>query len=180
MRHTIKIILLFVFVVLYFDSFTNGDGITGFAKGMDKASTEETYTQAYEQSLPPSLQVYHSIKKYCKVYNVPEKYAFKVAYMESGWSGPFQKDYNPYNKISSANALGAMQVLPSTARDVWHDNTITEERLLNDVDFNVHTAIKYMRQLYEGQQDWTSVFAFYNTGYTYVNGYALAVVNQEE
>jgi soluble lytic murein transglycosylase-like protein len=150
-----------------------------FAKGMDKQGLMEemTYVDIYSKDVQPSLQVYHSIKKYCSIYNVPEVYAFKVAYIESGWRDPFQATYNPYNKVSTANALGVMQVLRSTARDVWQDDSITSEQLLNDIDYNVHTAIKYMSQLYEDQHDWARVYAIYNTGYVRLNDYALSVVN---
>ena len=168
--------MLLSLTFLYSDTMMNSAN-TSSIMAKENPFLVEQYVQQYIDNTAPSVQVYYSIKKYCKVYNVPEEYAFKVAYIESGWKGPLQWKYNPYDKISSANAYGAMQVLQSTAQDVWKDKSITKEQLLNDVDFNVHTSIKYMRQLHDSHGSWGKVFSVYNTGYTTLNDYAMSVVN---
>lgn len=169
-----KMLFLLILSVFYIESM----GDTMWAGNMDKKSMEKIYSEVYISNTIHSVQVYIAIKKYCKIYNVPEIYAFRVARIESGWKGPIHLNYCASDKISSANAYGAMQVLLSTGQDVWKDKSITKERLLTDVDFNVHTGIKYMRQLYDGQchSNWPKVFAYYNTGYVELNDYALNVI----
>jgi len=170
-----KTLSLLILSIFYIESM----GDTMWAGNMGRESTESTYSEVYISYTTPSVQVYMAIKKYCKIYNVPEIYAFRVARIESGWKESVHFNYKASDKISSANAYGAMQVLLSTAKDVWKDKSITEEQLLNDIDFNVHTGIKYMRQLHDGpcHDSWPKVFAYYNTGYTALNEYALNVVN---
>jgi soluble lytic murein transglycosylase-like protein len=135
-------------------------------------------TEKYTQTLNPSSQIYFSINKYCDIYNVPKKIAFNVATLETGWKGPKKSNkYNPH-QISTAEAYGPMQVLHSTALDVWKDDsivvkTITKNRLLNDIDFNVHTSIRYLRYLHDRYGDWTIVLGYYNTGYPKINEYAM-------
>ena len=177
MRHLLKMLIISIMLVFCCDSLMESENYACAKSSREAIAQETLHTEKCIKNTLPSLQVYFSIKRYCKDYDVPEKYAFKVANIESGWKQPIQVNYNPYNKISSTNALGAMQVLPSTARSVWQDKSITEEKLLNDVDFNVHTSIKYMQQLYDEHHDWAKVFAVYNTGYTHLNDYALVVVN---
>lgn len=174
MKKIYKTLLIIAISMLYIEPL--GDNM--WAKSIDKKSIESAYSEVYIYNNAPNIQLYISIKKYCKVYNVPEIYAFKIAHIESGWNGPLHYNYTANDKISSANAYGAMQILLSTAKDVWKDTSITNKQLLNDIDFNVHTSIKYMRQLYDNQchNKWIQVFAYYNTGHTGINQYALDVL----
>ena len=174
MKKIYNILIVFCLMIFYIESL----GVNVWAETKDRKSLESAYSEMYTSNTIPSMQVYVAIKKYCAVYNVPVVYAFRVARFESGWKGPSHLGYTANDKISVTNALGVMQVLPSTAKHVWKNKSITDEQLLNDIDFNVHTGIKYMRQLYniECHNDWPQVFAYYNTGYTSLNDYALNVV----
>ena len=81
---------------------------------------------------PPCLQMYFSIEKFADKYNVPKKYAYGVAYAETRYEGPFDWNYKHTQK-SFAGAIGPMQIMPSTARMMWPDSTITNKRLMCDI-----------------------------------------------
>jgi soluble lytic murein transglycosylase-like protein len=69
--------------------------------------------------------MYESIEKYSEIYDVPKYIAYNVAYMETKYRGPFHFNYNP-EQVSSAGALGPMQIMPGTANSkVFTDTTIT-------------------------------------------------------
>lgn len=124
----------------------------------------------------PSVQLYFAIKKYAEEYNIPEEYAFTVAYLETGYRGPLHLDYN-HEQTSYAGAHGPMQVMLKTARWVNKDN-VSKETLISDIDYNVRTSMKLIRQLKNKYKDWSIVFGYYNTGHPIVNGYAIKVVNK--
>ena len=63
---------------------------------------------------PTCIQMYYYIEKYSKQYNIPRKYAYGIAYRETGYRGPFHWRYN-HKLTSSAGALGPIQIMPSTA-----------------------------------------------------------------
>lgn len=115
----------------------------------------------------PSLRMYYAIKEYAHKYDIPEKYAFGLAYKETSYSGPFHYSYNP-KQISYANAYGPMQILLPTAKYVWkdtiHEKEITPQKLLDNIEFNVETSMKYIRYLYDRFNDWHKVFVYYNCG----------------
>lgn len=127
-------------------------------------------------SSPPCLQVYNSIQKYAKKYNVPLKYAYGIAYKETHYCGPFHWEYNQ-RLGSSAGALGAMQIMPSTAQMMWKGSEVkvTDKKILTDIDFNVETSMKLCRHLYDKYGDWKTVFGCYNTGRPMINDYAIDV-----
>lgn len=68
-----------------------------------------------------------------------------------------------------------MQVLLSTAKWVWNDNSISKDKMLNNIEFNIETSMKYLNMLYKQYGDWRIVFGYYNTGYPIINSYALNV-----
>jgi len=80
-----------------------------------------------DQNSPVSLQMYDHIKEYADSFDIPLKYAFGVANTETGYNGPFHWKYNPA-QISSAGAVGPMQVMVSTARWINKDK-VSKERL---------------------------------------------------
>lgn len=129
-------------------------------------------------SAPPCLQMYDAIIKYSKQYNIPKRYAFGIAWCETRYGGPFDWNYD-HRKISSAGAIGPMQIMPSTGRSHWKDSTFTMEELKNNIDFNVHTSMKVLRKLHDKFGDWKIVFGCYNTGKPMVNDYALRVYNHQ-
>lgn len=126
---------------------------------------------------PPCLQMYNCIEKYATKYKIPKNYAYGIAYKETRYLGPFHWEYNQ-KQGSNAGALGAMQIMPSTASMMWKDTDtkVTNQRILNDIEFNVETSMKLCRKLYDKYHDWEIVFGCYNTGQVLVNQYARDVV----
>jgi hypothetical protein len=137
---------------------------------MEKIAGHVIQFDDFKYSVSPCVEVFDLIQKYSKVYDVPIRFVLRCAKVESGYRGPDQSDYNPY-LISSADALGAMQVLLSTARYIWNDNTITKDKLLYDNDFNIKTAVMYMRYLYDRYNSWESVFSYYGQGFVGKSNY---------
>lgn len=125
-----------------------------------------------------SLQMYDAIIKYSEMYNIPKRYAFGIAYAETRYEGPFHWKYNP-KQTSCVGALGPMQIMPSTGRSMWKDRNVTNEELMNDIDFNVHTSMKLLRKLHDRYGNWKLVFGCYNTGRPMINGYAEKVYNHK-
>lgn len=123
---------------------------------------------------PACLRMYYCIEKYSEKYNIPKQYAYGIAYMETKYRSPFQWGYN-HKQVSSAGALGPMQIMLSTARGIWHNNSITKQKLLTDVEFNVETSMKYLSMLHKQHKNWKTVFGCYNTGQPIVNNYAVNV-----
>jgi soluble lytic murein transglycosylase-like protein len=130
-----------------------------------------------DQGSPPCLQMYNCIKKYADTFDVPLRYAFGVAKVETGYQGPFHWNYN-HAQGSSAGALGPMQIMLPTARSNNHDN-VSRERLRNDIEYNVRTSMKVLRKLYNKYGNWKVVFGCYNTGRPCINGYAERVYNHK-
>jgi soluble lytic murein transglycosylase-like protein len=126
---------------------------------------------------PPCLQMYHCIEYYADSFNIPKRYAYGVAKVETGYKGPFHWRYNPA-QTSCANALGPMQILLSTARGLNKDH-VSREQLKTDIKYNVRTSMKMLRRLYKKYKNWGIVFGYYNTGYPQINGYAIKVLNHK-
>jgi len=126
---------------------------------------------------PPCLQMYHYIEYYADSFNIPKRYAYGVAYMETRYNGPFHWRYNPA-QTSNANALGPMQILLSTARGLNKDR-VSREQLKTDIKYNVRTSMKMLHRLYKKYRNWGIVFGYYNTGYPQINGYAIKVLNHK-
>lgn len=123
---------------------------------------------------PPSIQMYEYLMKYSKKYDVPFGIAYGIANAETGYTGAFDWDYNP-KLTSSAGACGAMQILPSTASYIL-GRKVTSSELLNDLEFNVETSMKYMARLYKKSGRWDIALGYYNSGQSQVNGYAQRIM----
>jgi soluble lytic murein transglycosylase-like protein len=119
---------------------------------------------------PPCIQMYNFIEKYSRMYNIPRKYAYGIAYKETTYLGPDHTNYNPY-RVSSAGAVGPMQVMPATAEMV-NGKRPTHEKLKNDIEYNVRTSMKLLRQLKDRHKNWKLAFGAYNTGRPVINEYA--------
>ena len=129
-------------------------------------------------SAPACLQMYDAIVKYSDRYAIPIRYAFGIAYMETRYEGPFQWKYR-HTQTSCAGAIGPMQIMPSTARLMWKHKDFSTQQLMNDIEFNVETSMKLLRNLHDKYGDWKTVFGCYNTGRPLVNGYAINVYNHK-
>jgi soluble lytic murein transglycosylase-like protein len=130
-----------------------------------------------DQGSPPSLQMYRYIKSYADTFNIPVRFAFGIANAETGYKGPFHWKYNPA-QISSAGAVGPMQVMVSTARHINKDG-VSKEKLRTNIKYNIYTSMKLLRKLYNMYGNWKTVFGAYNTGRPCVNGYAHKVYNHK-
>lgn len=121
-----------------------------------------------------SLKMICAIEKYAHLYNIPFKYAYGIAYAETRFCGPLHWNYK-HDLVSSAGAVGPMQVMYTTAQTMWPDSNFSLETLRTDIDFNVSTSMKLLRYLYNMYGDWKLVFGAYNTGQPCVNDYAVLV-----
>ena len=118
---------------------------------------------------PVSLKMYYLIEKYSKQYNIPKYVAYNVAYLETGYRGPFHWNYNPHQE-SFAGAVGPMQIMPSTG-DYLTKGKSTKQSLKMDLELNVSLSMKLLRQLFDKYKNWAVVCGCYNTGYPIVNDY---------
>lgn len=124
---------------------------------------------------PPALQVYHAINKYAPKDSIPYKIAFGVAKLETGYYGPLDLSYN-YAQTSVTGAEGGMQFIPSTARWVADDPSLTREQIRYDIDLNVKLSMRYLRILKDRYNKWPIVLGYYNTGYPKINSYARKIM----
>ena len=125
----------------------------------------------------PSIQMYFFIKKYADKYDIPEAYAFSLAYQETRYQGPLDLKYNHKQK-SYAGALGPMQIMPATAKMI-HGKSISARKLSSDIRLNVEISMKLLRKLHDRHKDWGLVFGAYNTGRPCINQYAKNILNKQ-
>ena len=151
--------------------------LTGPTQFIVSDTTEIRNPERIQVNTPPCLQMYKHIKAYADTFDIPLRYAFGIARIETGYLGPMHWRYNP-EQISSAGALGPMQVMLSTARGINKDN-VTRHQLRTDIEYNVRTSMKLLRRLYNLRGNWKLVFGEYNTGRPCVNGYAIKVSNHK-
>lgn len=100
---------------------------------------------------------YHSfVRKYAEKYSVPEELVFAVIKVES--------NFDP-NVVSSAGAMGLMQMLPSTYE--WLTTKLADEYSQDDL-FDPETNIKYgtyyLQYLYSRFGSWEKAIIAYNWG----------------
>ena len=126
---------------------------------------------------PPCIQMYYYIEQYSKQYNIPRKYAYGIAYKETGYRGPFHWKYN-HKQVSFAGAMGPMQIMPSTAKSI-NGYYVSNEKLTSDIKFNVETSMKLLQKLKNKYGSWEVAFGVYNTGRPMVNQYAMDVYRFE-
>lgn len=129
------------------------------------------------QTDPPCLQMYYYIEKYADSFNIPRRYAYGIAKVETGYLGPFHWRYNP-KQTSCVGAVGPMQVMLATARWINRDG-VSRDKLRSDIAYNVFTSMKLLRKLYNKRGSWKVVFGEYNTGRPCINGYAHRVYNHQ-
>lgn len=155
-------------------------------KFFGRTSTEESQLEKtviissneINESSPSCLKMYYSIMKWSSIYQIPKSYAFGIANKETGYKGPFHWKYN-HTQTSCVGAIGPMQIMPSTADLMWKHTKVSRLKLMNDVDFNVHTSMKLLRVLHDKYKDWKTVFGCYNTGRPMINKYAIDVFNHK-
>jgi len=164
-----KYIIILLIFILYFKNDLSFNNL--------KDKKKSTITSINTTDIaPPSLRVYYAIKKYSKLYNIPEKIAFGIARNETSFKNPMNFNYN-HIQISSANARGTMQVQYKTAKYVEPNKEFTKEDLLKNIDLNVNISLKYLRQLYNRYKNWNIALGYYNTGHPIINNYATSITN---
>lgn len=100
------------------------------------------------------------VEKYSKLYNVDENLVYAVIKAES--------NFNPYAK-SNKNAIGLMQLIESTAKDITRriDIEVSNEELhskLQEIDFNINLGTKYLSILIEKYKNMEIAITAYNAG----------------
>lgn len=123
----------------------------------------------------PCETMHRCLTYYSHHYNIPENILFGVAFYETGYSGIDHTTYSPL-KLSSAGALGPMQIMLKTARDINNDN-VSVYKLQSDIDYNISTSAKLLNYLHDLYGSWDVALGYYNTGYPIVNEYALKICN---
>ena len=97
------------------------------------------------------------VTKYAELYEVPEALVYAVIRTESR----FQAD-----AVSPAGAVGLMQLMPATFRDI-SDNILDEfldDGMIRDPETNIRYGVCYLRWLYRTLGNWTNSIAAYNAG----------------
>ena len=122
----------------------------------------------------PCIHLARAIDQYSDEFDIPKRYAYGIAYEETGYKGIRHKEYK-HQQISSVGAKGPMQVMPLTAK--WMNGKLPNDSMLFDIDYNVRTSMKLLRHLKNTYGSWEVAFGAYNTGKPLVNQYALNVQN---
>lgn len=179
MRQIFNILGIILLLIFASDTITptNASSMSLHGDEYFTALREQQFAESYIKVADDASRVYFYIDKYCDKYGVPKRIAYSVAKLETNYKGPNDKKYNPY-QVSPTYAYGVMQVVYSTAIHVWNDDAtiranISREKLLYDIDFNVHTGVKYLSILYNEYGSWPVTLGFYNTGYAKINEYAI-------
>jgi hypothetical protein len=159
---TLSLILIVSFCI-DFIMFKKNTRLSEWDKNLKKASLSP--------NSPPSLQTYYLIEKYCDSFKVPRYIVYNVAFKETRYRGPFDWDYNPYQS-SGSGAVGAMQITLSTANNI-NSKDVKRKTLKNNLELNISTSVKLLKQLHKTYGDWASACGCYNTGKPIKNSYAI-------
>lgn len=103
------------------------------------------------------------VEKYAEVYKVPRDICYAVIRTESG--------FDP-TAVSSAGAIGLMQMMPATFADLTArtgDNY--ETGMLYDPETSIRYGVCYLSMLYDRYGVWDTAFAAYNCGMGRVDGW---------
>ncbi len=95
------------------------------------------------------------VESYCEKYNVPSDIVYAVIRTESGFDE---------NAVSSAGAVGLMQITPDTYD--WLLYIRKEEKVseLYSAETNIDFGTYFLSYLYKKFGNWETVFAAYNAG----------------
>lgn len=103
------------------------------------------------------------VEKYAEVYKVPRDICYAVIRTESGFDS---------TAVSSAGAIGLMQMMPATFADLTArtgDNY--EVGMLYDPETSIRYGVYYLSMLYDRYGVWDTAFAAYNCGMGRVDGW---------
>lgn len=124
----------------------------------------------YQSEGPTSIYLYNLIDSYSEEYKIPKYILFNVAYLETGYKGPFHTNYNPSQK-SYAGAVGPMQIITKYSHK-HAGRHVKENELRNNLELNVQISCKMLSTLYNTYGRWDLALGYYNTGHPQVNDYA--------
>jgi soluble lytic murein transglycosylase len=112
-------------------------------------------TEIEKQSHP--LTYGEFVDKYSEKYSVPPYIIYSVIKAESGFDSAAK---------SSAGAVGLMQIMPETYKDIAARmiGETANEGLLYDPETNIKYGTYYLRYLYDKFESWDLAFAAYNAG----------------
>ena len=108
-------------------------------------SEHEIYQMGKEDSSPTSLHMYYLLINASKKYDIPKHILFNVAYLETGYKGPFHWQYNPY-QTSFAGAQGPMQIITRWSHS-YAGRTLTPKELRTDLKLNIDVSCKMLVKL---------------------------------
>lgn len=94
---------------------------------------------------------------------VPENVLYAVIYTESSFVS---------DAVSSAGAVGLMQMLPETAE--WlcsREGVEFDKEMLTDPEFNIKYGAKYLKILYDRYENWDAAHAAYHAGFSRVDSW---------
>ncbi len=94
---------------------------------------------------------------------IAEHILYAVIYTESSFDS---------DAVSSAGAVGLMQLLPDTAK--WlceREGAEFSEDMLTDPEFNVKYGTKYLMILYDRYKNWDAAHAAYHAGFSRVDSW---------
>ena len=118
----------------------------------------------------PAERMYEAIILHADSFDVPLHIAFNVATIETGYRGPSDSNYIP-NKVSSAGAVGPMQIMPQYAS--WFAGfNVKRQELKDSIELNVWLSMKILNYQYNRFGSWEKALGAYNTGRPIVNTYA--------
>ncbi|MBQ8208247.1 MAG: lytic transglycosylase domain-containing protein [Clostridia bacterium] len=96
------------------------------------------------------------VEKYSEMYGVPEEVIYATIRTESDFVS---------NAVSSAGAIGLMQIMPDTFKWLCEKNGESlEEGMLYDPETNIRYGTYYLSYLYSEFGLWETVYAAYNCG----------------
>lgn len=160
-RTTIFIFILFVCLAL----------TSGFLLKKEKSESDEIVLKmGGVDASPISLQMYNLIESKSVEYNIPTYILYNIAWLETGYRGPFHWNYNPY-RTSSGGAQGAMQIITRYAQ-AHTDSIVSSKELRTNLELNIDVSCSMLKELYKRYRRWDIVLGYYNTGYPQVNSYA--------
>jgi soluble lytic murein transglycosylase-like protein len=125
-----------------------------------------------------SLQMFETLESYSDSFDIPKYIAYNVAYLETGYRGPFHFDYNPY-QTSYMGAQGPMQIITHWAHP-YAGHHLTDRELKTNIDLNVKISMKMLKSWYNIYHDWTLAAGAYNSGQPIRNDYALYVSSNRD
>ena len=104
------------------------------------------------------------VERYAEQYKVPKSLVYAIIKTESDFKS---------NAVSSAGAVGLMQLMPSTFKDIT-DNFLYENLdvgMLYDPETNIRYGVFYLSWLKTFYDNWDCVLAAYNGGLGNVNSW---------